>query len=497
MYRTTLILLFLLTAMTSFSLTNSWGEPGHSFPKHEVRAVWLTTIGGIDWPHSYAQGEPAITKQKRELCQILDKLKRANINTVLLQARVRATTIFPTNAESGNEPWDGCLSGVPGKSPNYDALQFAIDECHRRGMELHAWVVTIPLGRWNGLGCKQLYQKNPKLVMKIGDSGFMNPAEPQVATYLARYCADITRRYDIDGIHLDYIRYPEEMKRLPKADEGRRNITRIVKAIHDAVKVQKPWVKMSCSPVGKHDDTRRFWSHGWNARSRVFQDAKEWMRLGYMDQEYPMMYFRGNNFYPFAIDWKEGCYGKMMVPGLGIYFMHPKEGNWQLEDITREMYVLREQGMGICFFRSKFFTDNTRGIYDFVTQQFNLYPSLIPAMSSTTYPAPSAPTDILVKTDACSTTVCWKGARDNSDGDYLIYNIYASDSYPVDVTDARNLMSVHHYGTQLVHQGASFRYYAITAVDRYGQESAPCQMRQGNNLPQVRPAWYYITHPLG
>ncbi len=132
------------------------------------------------------------------------------------------------------------------------------------------------------------------------------------------------------------------MKKLPKADEGRRNITGIVKAIHDAVKVQKPWEKMSCSPVGKHDDTRRFWSHGWNARSRVFQDAKEWMRLGLMDMEFPMMYFRGNNFYPFAIDWQEGSYGKTMVPGLGIYFLHPKEQNWKLTDITRELYVLRQ-----------------------------------------------------------------------------------------------------------------------------------------------------------
>lgn len=96
-------------------------------PKYEVRAVWLTTIGGIDWPHSYAQSERSAEKQKEELRAILDRLQKANINTVLLQTRIRATTIYP----SLYEPWDGCLSGFPGKSPGYDALQFAIDECHK------------------------------------------------------------------------------------------------------------------------------------------------------------------------------------------------------------------------------------------------------------------------------------------------------------------------------------------------------------------------------
>ena len=102
-------------------------------PKHEVRAVWLTTIGGIDWPHSYAQSSYSAEKQKKELTDILDRLQQAKINTVLIQTRVRGTMIYP----SAYEPWDGCLSGFPGRSPGYDALQFAIDECHKRSMELH------------------------------------------------------------------------------------------------------------------------------------------------------------------------------------------------------------------------------------------------------------------------------------------------------------------------------------------------------------------------
>ena len=217
--------------------------------KHEVRAVWLTTIGGIDWPRSYAHDGMGIRQQQEQLCHILDRLKAVNVNTVLLQTRVRATTIYPSDIE----PWDGCLSGKPGKSPGYDALQYAIDECHKRGMELHAWVVTIPVGKWNTYGCQQLRRRYGSLIKHIGEEGYMDPESSQTADYIARMCEEMTRRYDIDGIHLDYIRYPETWK-------GRKSpeyITRIVEAIHQRVKSYKPWVKLSCSPIGKYDDLKR------------------------------------------------------------------------------------------------------------------------------------------------------------------------------------------------------------------------------------------------
>ena len=119
--------------------------------------MWLTTIGGLDWPRTYATNTSTIEMQKAELRQILDDYQRAGINTVLLQARVRATTIYP----SQYEPWDGCVSGQPGRAPGYDPLAFAIEECHRRGMELHAWVVTIPIGKWTSYGCSRLRKKYP------------------------------------------------------------------------------------------------------------------------------------------------------------------------------------------------------------------------------------------------------------------------------------------------------------------------------------------------
>ena len=114
-----------------------------------------------------------------------------------VQTRIRATTIYP----SQYEPWDGCLSGFPGKSPGYDALQFAIDECHKRGMEVHAWVVTIPVGKWNSYGCRQLRKRFPRLIKRIDQDGYMDPEATQTCCYLAEMCREIVQRYDVDGIH--------------------------------------------------------------------------------------------------------------------------------------------------------------------------------------------------------------------------------------------------------------------------------------------------------
>lgn len=449
-------------------------------PKYEVRAVWLTTIGGIDWPHSYAQSERSAEKQKEELRAILDRLQKANINTILLQTRIRATTIYP----SQYEPWDGCLSGFPGKSPGYDALQFAIDECHKRGMEVHAWVVTIPVGKWNSYGCRQLRKRFPRLIKRIGQDGYMDPEATQTGCYLAEMCREIVQRYDVDGIHLDYIRYPETWKFRIGKDQARGNITRIVEKIHQAVKKEKPWVKMSCSPIGKFDDLSRYWSHGWNAYTKVAQDAQAWLKDGLMDELFPMMYFRGDQFFPFAIDWKEHSYGKIIAPGLGIYFLDPKEGKWNISDITSELYHLRNIGEGHAFFRNKFLLDNHQGVYDFVTVHFNRYPALVPPMTWESNKRPQQPVTLCIEENEGTTTLRWDNSLQYEDGTAIktpsIYNnVYASKEYPVDVHDARNLILTRTTRRQLTTRtGNTPTYYAVTTTDGFGNESRAKQLNQ-------------------
>ncbi len=416
----------------------------------EVRAVWLATIGGIDWPHTYCNGTSSSIKvQQEELTDILDQLQAAGINTVLFQTRIRGTVVYP----SKYEPWDAALSGKNGKSPGYDPLEFAIEECHKRGMELHAWVVCIPIAN----------KKN------------MNPEDPQTATKIANICGELVDNYDVDGIHLDYIRYPDDWKKKTDKAKGRKAITDIVRKVNARVKGAKPWVKMSCSPIGQHDDLPRQTSNGWNARTIVMQDAQAWLNEGLMDQLYPMMYFQGNNFYPFAYDWQEQSNGRMVIPGLGIYFLSPSEKNWPLSTITQEMEVVRNLGMGHAFFRSKFLTDNTKGLYDFVVNEFNADLALVPPLTWESSVEPTTPT-LLV--DSLASKLTWSGAIDRSDGDYLTYNVYASWQWPVEVNSA-NLVAMRLKTNELL-VPLDGRYYAVTAMDRYGNQSEAAQQEGVN-----------------
>lgn len=468
-----LFTLLCVITMTTQAQTNLSDYLTKRMPKRETRAVWLTTLANLDWPKNYARSEESIEQQKQELIDILDKYQKANINTVLLQARVRAATIYPSDIE----PWDQCITGIEGRAPGYgyDPLGFAVEECHKRGMEIHAWIATIPVGAKNSLGCRTLMKKGFR-IRNFSTGSYLDPADPSVAPYLASICGEIVRKYDVDGINLDYIRYPDGWPRPSyrdgdTPDQRRSNITAIVRAIHDEVKAIKPWVKMSCSPIGKHADLSRYSSKNFNAHDRVSQEAQEWMRLGLMDQLYPMQYFRGDNYYPFVADWVENAYKREIVTGLGTYFLDPREGNWTLGDLTRQMYVSRDLGVGHAHFRSYFLTANKQGVYDF-EKQFNATLSLPHKMQGvvSTAAMPYAVNSSLVeRREDKSVILRWKAVTP-------YYNIYASYTYPVDTEDARNLLFARYTGQTLQLKNVNPNlYFAVRGMDRYGLETPALQ----------------------
>lgn len=446
-------------------------------PKHETRAVWLTTFANLDWPKTYATSASTIEQQKQELVRILDQYQKANINTVILQARVRAATIYPSNIE----PWDKCITGQEGVDPGYgyDPLKFAVEECHKRGMNIHAWIATIPAGGRNSLGCRMLQSKGFQ-VRNLSTGAYLDPSDPNVPTYLGQVCAEIAQNYDIDGINLDYIRYPDGWPKATYADgdtpdDRRRNITNIVRAIHDAVKAVKPWVHIACSPIGKYADLNKYSSRNYNAHDRVFQEAQDWLRMGLMDELYPMQYFRGTNYYPFLADWEENRHQKAIISGLGTYFLDPREGNWQLDEIKRQMNVSRSLGLGHAHYRSYFLTGNPQGIYDF-EQQFNRTVSLPTgiAQKNTKIQAPDyvqGANSLIVSADAAGNHLTWRGTAP-------YYNIYAGSTNPVNISDPKNLVYAKYDGNSLnltLPETEGKIYFAVTAIDRYGNESEALQ----------------------
>ena len=441
---------------------------------------------GLDWPSTKATSASGIERQKEELCKILDQLQACHINTVVLQTRLRGSVIYPSKIE----PWDVILTGQYDRDPGYDPLAFAIEETHRRGMELHAWLVTVPAFKIEvarKMGKRSLLRTHPELLRKHGEQYYLDPGLPGSAEYLVSLCREIVSRYDVDGIHFDYIRYPEQAETFSDGASYRKygkwkdkrtwrldNITRIVRMSYEAIKELKPWVRVSCSPVGKYNDMSRYSARGWSAYGAVYQDAQGWLSEGIMDMLLPMMYFQGDHFYPFAADWQEHTNGRTVAPGLGIYFLSPKEKDWEWGIIQRELCYLRHIGLGgQAYFRSRFLTDNTKGIYDYLARDYYPYPALLPPMTWQSSERPATPQLVTRERHGVNERLQWQpqeGCR---------FVIYASDQSPVNTNEARNIVKVT-YDTDYTYSmlGAYYHNYhlAITALDRYGNESLPLEL---------------------
>ena len=342
------------------------------------------------------------------------------------------------------------------------------------------------------------------LATNTGRGGTLNLKEEHYLDF-ARYMADVVQGVERhDGIHFDYIRYPEHSPKFPDKDTYRRygqqqdwkdwrrnNITRIVRRLYTDIKRLKPWVKVSSSPVGKYNDTRRYTSKGWNAYDIVFQDAQLWIQQGIHDALFPMMYFQGNHFYPFAIDWKEHDNHRWIVPGLGIYFLHPSEGKWKLDEVVRQLYFLRSiQADGQAYFRNRFLMDNTQGLMDEIKDEFYTAPAVWPAMTWQDSIPPTVPTGPTLRFEDGVTQLGWNASTDNSIPFSVYYRIYASNSYPVDTEQASTLVEARVADTCFTYRPSApwlqKIYWAVTAVDRYGNESQPLALNAPTDLqPEV------------
>ena len=455
-------------------------------PKYEYRAVWLTTIENLDWPRTQVKRTADIEKQKAELVVILDSLQAMHINTVLLQTRVRGDVIYPSSIE----PFSHVLTGMSGKSPGYDPLAFAIEECHKRGIRLHAWLVTLPLGKdehVRRLGRNSLPNRQSNLCTRYRGAWYMEPGNPATADYITALVKEIVQNYDVDGIHLDYVRYPDSVdgypdgslfvrhgKRMSLAAWRRANITRIAAGVYSAVKQLKPWVCVSCAPLGKYDNLTRYSSLGWDAYNTVYQDAQGWLRDGIMDALFPMLYFNGNNFYPFVLDWCENRHGRHVAPGVGIYRLLPVYGGWPQVEIERQMHTSRSAAAdGIVMFRTAHLVGNAGGVRDVYTKVYDRA-ALVPPMDWIA-PAPPSPLVTDAVRSECGVSLRWSAVQPAKGFPAVRYNVYAAVGDSVDVGNIDNLVAAELADTLFRWQCRTNKdiSLAVTAVDACGVESKP------------------------
>lgn len=478
-------------------VTLMWALPLIAAPKYEIRAVWLSTIYGLDWPVTQVTSPAKIEQQKQQLCSILDELEKININTVFFQSRIRGDVVY----RSAMEPWSKTLTGKAGNAPGYDPLAFAIEECHKRGMECHAWLVTFPLGtekHVKELGSSSVVKKNPSICKRYNGEWFLDPGNPGTSDYLTRLVRELVQNYDVDGVHFDYIRYPEKAKGFPDSDTfkkygkgkslsnwRRENINNIVYRVYDNVKQIKPWVQVSSAPLGKYSRIPKVPNAGWTAYEDVYQDPKDWITKGKHDFIAPMMYYKEHLFFPFVDNWVEDSNGRFVIPGLGAYRMNKEEANWSVNIITDQIDYGRYYGTaGVAFFRCGNLLSNTKGILKELQSNYYKHPAMLPPLSWLNNEAPSAPS--LVKAYKDGTDLCleWDMLLDYKKKD-LTFTVYRSKAEPVDINDAANIVITRAMGNKIWIPLDESReegfFYVVTASNRYRTES------------EISPSVYYYA----
>ena len=472
-----------LLLLTLFGIVNAQQQVA---PKYEYRAVWLTVIENLDWPKTVASTPQGVENQKQELLAMLDTLQAMNVNTVLLQTRVRGDLIYP----SAIEPFSHLFTGEEGVAPGYDPLAFAIDECHKRGMQLHAWLVTMPLGKDEHvamLGKMSLPHRKRSLCSHYDGAWYMEPGNPATSDYIVAIVKEVVENYDVDGIHLDYVRYPDKNKGYPDAalyrkySKGlslaswrRSNITRIVKNVYACVKELKPWVRVSCATLGKYDHLTRYSSLGWDAYNVGFQEAQQWARDGIVDMILPMLYFKGNNFYPFVRDWQERSYGRHVIPGIGAYRLVPEYGGWKSLELVRQLCTSRSAGTsGTAMFRAEHLTSCAHDVYTVIYRN----PALVPPMSW--YGTkPQSPATLSLEQSPCCLKLQWSAVEADAEAPAVRYNVYGAVGDSVDVANPENLLASMLSTTSFEWYcpTSQNRSFAVTSVDAYGVESEPVRV---------------------
>jgi uncharacterized lipoprotein YddW (UPF0748 family) len=386
-------------------------------PHYEFRAVWIATVDNIDWPSK--KGLP-VDKQKDEFIRLLDLHKRNGMNAVVMQIRPVADAFYPSRFE----PWSEYLTGKQGQAPDpyYDPLQFMIEECHKRGMEFHAWmnpyraVFSIRSSSISPTHVTRLY---PQWFVTYGNTKYFDPGLPEVRDHVNKVVRDIVERYDLDAIHFDDYFYPYRIpgrefpdaasfltygNGMSKDDWRRSNVDSIIVMLGKTIKSVNPRVKFGISPFGvwrnKRTDPRGSDSKaGVTNYDDLYADILLWLENGWIDYVAPQLYWETSHPYVgfnMLLDWwANNTYGRQLFIGQGIYrALEPKSLPWHRKnELPKQITAIRSNpnALGSIYFSSATFNRNPNGWNDSLRNNYYKYPALVPPMRWIDSIAPLAP----------------------------------------------------------------------------------------------------------
>lgn len=272
--------------------------------KREFRGAWIQAVNG-QWVGVGTQ------KMQQTLTYQLDELMKDGVNAIIFQIRPECDALYQSNIE----PWSRFLTGKQGvaPSPYWDPLQWMVTECHKRGMELHAWInpYRAKTKTTHELDSRHVAIRHPEWVFEYDDQYILNPAIPECRNFICHVVGDIVRRYDVDGLHIDdyFYPYPAAGQTIPddqlfrsnprgftnKGDWRRDNVNLFIRQLSDTIHQNKPWVKFGVSPFGiyrnKKNDPNGSNTNGLQNYDDLYADVLLWVNKGWVDYNVPQLYW--------------------------------------------------------------------------------------------------------------------------------------------------------------------------------------------------------------
>ncbi len=379
-------------------------------PGREFRAAWVATVANIDWPSK--PGLP-VEQQKAELLAILDHAAKLNLNAVILQVRPACDAMYASQIE----PWSYYLTGAMGKAPVpfYDPLAFAVEEAHKRKLELHAWFNPYRAGILASKSvpsANHISKTHPNLVRKYGGFLWLDPGEKEVQDHSLKVVMDVVKRYDIDGIHFDDYFYPykeldaqkQEMDfpdeaswkrygvkgKLNREDWRRENVNAFMHRVYDSIKAEKPWVKFGISPFGIWQPGYPQQIKGFNSYAKLYCDSRKWLANGWLDYCSPQLYWSINfpdTSFPALLKWwlHENPKHRNIWPGLNSDKIGRKskiEEPWKADEIVNQINIARREGgsaAGVIQWSIKALMQDRGGLTTTLANGIYAEPALVPA----------------------------------------------------------------------------------------------------------------------
>lgn len=478
--------------------------PMSSGVKREVRSVWMATVWALDWPSSTS----STTAQKNEMVKYLDVLQKNNFNAVYFQVRTMGDAFY----KSSYEPWSSYLTGTRGKDPGWDPLAFVVEECHKRGMECHAWVNPYRFStgsNWSTAQDQALKSAGMLLAYTKSDgktTTILNPGLESVRKRIVDVCKEIISNYDVDGLVFDDYFYPEGIPVTSSAgdydlwqksgasmtfgDWRRNNVNQMVADVYKMVQQQKPYVRFGISPAGaactsaavaaKHGIDRCPVASDWQYDG-IFSDPVAWLEAGTIDYISPQLYWKTNHktnpFGPMTKWWSYVAkhFGRHHYASHSISFLNSSNTTSDWEEIGKQVQFSRDytenEAPGAVFYSAAYVTGKKQsGFGEWLQVNKFQNKALTPAIDWKKSDLEKVQVSALNKR---ATVLSWTGV------DNVRYSVYAvPESVNVETLDsnipAEYLLGVSYKTTYTMPDDKKSGYnYAVCVLDRYGNEYEP------------------------